>query len=201
METNPNTNKKKLWLLIGGVVVIIILIALIIKAANQKKTVAPVAENVPVAQPVVNAPTPLAPNNSGPTDKFRTEVPANTQVPGMDAKLTEAQKKDIAVPSIVTPAAPGASTSFRSFSISGEGGKFIPSQIIVHQNDIVHVNFTAMDKDYDIVFPSYGMHQTAKKGEKKVLEFQAVSEGSFTYYCDSCGGPTSPASGKIIVVK
>jgi plastocyanin len=123
------------------------------------------------------------------------------KVPGMNENLTEAEKEVIAVPSIVTPAAPGASASFRSFSISGDGGRFVPAEIIARLNDIVHVNFTAVDKDYDIVFPSYGMRQAAKKGETKILEFQAVSEGSYTYYCDSCGGAKSPASGKIIVVK
>jgi hypothetical protein len=38
------------------------------------------------------------------------------------------------------------------------------------------------------------MKQTAKKGEGKVLEFQAVTEGKFLFYCDACGGLNSSAN-------
>lgn len=198
MENNA-TNKKKILLLGGGVLVIIALVVIIIMTMNQKKTTTPSEEtNTPTEQ---QGEKPENPYTTGAVDQYREEVPGDVKVPGMNETLTDAEKEVIAVPSIVTPAAPGASASFRSFSISGDGGKFVPAEIIARLNDIVHVNFTAVDKDYDIVFPSYGMRQSAKKGETKILEFQAVSEGSYTYYCDSCGGANSPAKGKIIVVK
>ena len=192
-------NKKKLLLLSGGVLVIIILVVLIIMTMNQKKTTAPTEQtNTPTEQQATSTGTS---STNGEGDKFREDVPQDVKVPGMNEVLTDAQKEVTAVPSIVTPAAPGASSSFRSFAIRGENGKFTPSEVIARLNDIVHVTFTAVDKDYDIVFPSYGMRQAAKKGETKILEFQAVSEGSYKYYCESCGGVSSPANGKIIVVK
>ena len=198
MENNA-TNKKKILLLGGGVLVVIILAVMVIYALNKKQNVLPAEQgNIPAEQ---TGEEPGTTSTTGSTDQYREEVPGDVKVPGMNENLTDAEKEVIAVPSIVTPAAPGASASFRSFSISGDGGKFVPAEIIARLNDIVHVNFTAVDKDYDIVFPSYGMRQSAKKGETKILEFQAVSEGSYTYYCDSCGGAKSPASGKIIVVK
>ena len=40
-----------------------------------------------------------------------------------------------------------------------------------------------------------------RKGETKVMEFQAVQEGDFTFYCEMCGGPDSTASGHIIIAK
>jgi len=197
MENNP-MNKKKILLLGGGVLVIIALVVIIIMTMNQKKTTTLSEEtNTPTEQQGEKPET----SATGAVDQYREEVPGDVKVPGMNETLTDAEKEVIAVPSIVTPAAPGASASFRSFSISGDGGKFVPAEIIARLKDIVHVNFTAVDKDYDIVFPSYGMRQSAKKGETKILEFQAVSEGSYTYYCDSCGGANSPAKGKIIVVK
>ena len=198
MENNA-TNKKKILLLGSGILVVIILAVMVIYALNKKQNVLPAEQgNIPAEQTGEEAENPYT---TGATDQYREEVPGDVKVPGMNETLTDAEKEVIAVPSIVTPAAPGASASFRSFSISGDGGKFVPAEIIARLNDIVHVTFTAVDKDYDIVFPSYGMRQSAKKGETKILEFQAVSEGSYTYYCDSCGGANSPAKGKIIVVK
>ena len=191
-------NKKKLLLIGAGVLVIIILVVMIISTLGKKKTTTTNQSATNDEQQVNNSDLPAIPDAK---DKFREEVPQDVKVPGMNEVLTEAQKTQIAVPSIVTPAAPGAESSFRSFAIRGEGGKFVPAEIIARQNDIVHVTFTAVDKDYDIVFPSYGMRQVAKKGQTKILEFQAVSEGSFTYYCESCGGANGPTKGKVIVVK
>ena len=197
MENNA-MNKKKILLLGGGILVVIILAVMVIYALNKQKNTLPAEQtNTPTEQQGEEPET----STTGAVDQYREDVPSDVKVPGMNETLTDAEKEVIAVPSIVTPAAPGASASFRSFSISGDGGKFVPAEIIARLNDIVHVNFTAVDKDYDIVFPSYGMRQSAKKGETKILEFQAVSEGSYTYYCDSCGGANSPAKGKIIVVK
>ena len=62
------------------------------------------------------------------------------------------------------------------------------------------INFTAVDNDYSIVFPSYNMRQVAKKGETKVLGFHAGETGNFTYYCDVCGENTT-ASGTLIITK
>jgi plastocyanin len=134
-------------------------------------------------------------------DAFREEVPTDIKVPEVGEKLTEAEAKITAVPTVVTPAAPGVSAQFRSFDIKAENNQYVPLKVIGRVGDTIHVNFTAVDKDYDIVFPSYNMKQTAKKGETKILEFQAVQEGSFTYYCEMCGGADGPTKGNIIIAK
>lgn len=190
----PNRNKKIIIIL----VIMIILTALVIVLVSSRQQ--PAVVNEPVIIPEIPATT-FVPSSNVPADKFREPVPANTKVPEMNTKLTPAEKEKIAIPNLVTSAAPGVSSNFRSFDVSANGGKFLPAEVIAHVGDIVHVNFTAVDKAYDVVFPSYGMHQQIKQGEKKVLEFQAVAEGSFTYFCDSCGGPTSATKGKIIIVK
>jgi hypothetical protein len=45
------------------------------------------------------------------------------------------------------------------------------------------------------------MLQNAQQGETKILEFQANQEGSFTYYCSTCGGPEKGPMGNIIIVQ
>ncbi|MHB8842878.1 MAG: cupredoxin domain-containing protein, partial [Candidatus Aquicultor sp.] len=95
---------------------------------------------------------------------------------------------------------PGSLSSTLSFNIKAEGGKFIPSKIIGRSGDTMIINFTAVDNNYSIVFPSYNMRQVAKKGETKMLGFHTSETGSFTYYCDICGANTT-ATGTIIVTK
>lgn len=125
----------------------------------------------------------------------KSAVPENIKIP----EVGEITTADVAVPVTVSAAAPGVEAKFRGFNIKGENDAFNPSTIIVKKGDTVHINFLAADKDYDITFPDYGMKQTAKKGETKVLEFQAVAEGKFAYYCEACGGLTGTAKGYIIV--
>lgn len=187
---------KKIWILLVLFGVVVILAALVIRQQFRPTKITPM---IPALEDV-SAPTPrssLEPNDG---DIFRSEVPAGIIVPGPGEILSPAQQKAIAVPDTVSPAAPGAVSSFRSFSISGDGGEFIPKKVIVRLGDIVNINFTAVDGDYDIVFPSYNMSQLAQQGQTKILQFQAISEGAFLYYCSSCGGPDSRASGQIIVV-
>ena len=188
-----------------AVVVVLVLAIVILALTKSNNNVAQVPTgNGSTETPVVTE-TPTGDQTTGtstaPVDKFRSEVPTDIVVPDQNTKLTEAEKKITAIPTVVTAAAPGVEAQFRSFDIKAEGGVFTPSKIIARVGDTVHVNFTAVDKAYDIVFPSYNMKQTAKQGQTKILEFQAVAEGSFLYYCDSCGGETSATKGNIIIAK
>jgi len=198
-------NNKKPLLIVGIIVIIALIIVVAAMSSKKKATVVTTPNTQTAAQtssPIVPAGAELTKSTTtAVVDQFRTDVPKDIIIPEVGQKLTDAQKKVIAVPTVVTAAAPGASTKFRSYDISANGGKFEPSQIIGRVGDTIHVNFTAVDKGYDIVFPSYNMKQVAAKGETKILEFQAVQEGSFTYYCDSCGGVNSTAKGTIIIAQ
>ena len=130
-------------------------------------------------------------------DPYRSEVEVDIVVPEKD-DVVEDEK--IAVPKVVSSAAPNVESKFRSFDIVASEGVFTPSEIIVNEGDTVHVDFSSEDGEYDITFPSYGMKQTASAGQTKVLEFQANQSGKFLYYCESCGGEESSATGNIIVV-
>ena len=187
-------NKKQTFL-IFGILTICLLLALIFKVSREKK-VAPI-----VYTPVVHSPVEPVINNpvSSSTDKYKVEVPKDIVIPMMhDQTLTVEQKKEIAVPTLVTPAAPGSQSSFRNFEIKAEGGKFMPSKIIGKVGDTMVVNFTAIDQTYSINFPSYSMRQLVNKGETKVLGFHAGESGSFKYFCDVCGENTT-ASGTLII--
>jgi len=200
-------SKAKNWLVILLVVIVVVLaiiVALVIKqkTATNNKIVTP---NVTNNQSMTSVETPVnTVTGTGTTggDQFRVEAPTNIKVPeANDKTLTEEQKKDVSIPTVVTPAAPGVQSSYRSFDLRGEGGLFAPSKIIVRMGDTIHINFSAVDKDYDFILPSYGVKTTAKKGQVKVIEFYAVQDGSYTYYCESCGGINSTAKGEIVIVK
>lgn len=198
---------KKTLILIVLAVVAVILGALIIRDFLKKDAVVNQAEPI-----IINAPkiieeqtgsgnqTPLSPAGDD-NDPYREEAPVINRIPEANEVLPAEQQKIIAVPTVVVPAAPGVESNFRNFNISGEGGKFVPEKIIAKVGDTVHVNFSAVDRDYDIVFPSYNMQQFAKQGQTKVLEFQALQSGSFLYFCESCGGVNSAAKGTIIIVE
>lgn len=194
-------NKKKVLLLILGLVIIIALVIVVVM--NEKnKTVIPVNNEPTAITDVENldeSTTNVA--ETTPSDPFKVEVPKDIKVPEANEVIADELKDVVAVPKVVAEAAPGVTAKFRSFDIRGEGDKFIPSQIIANVGDTVHVNFTAVDKPYDIVFSSYNMKQTAQPGQTKILEFQALQSGNFLYYCDLCGGPESKTNGNFIIVE
>lgn len=127
----------------------------------------------------------------------RKLVPENIKVPEMGVTSTN---PEIAVPRNVAPAAPGVDAKGRFYEITAENNKYTPSEVIVNQGDTVNIKFTAKGKGYDITFPDYGMKQTAKDGETKTLEFQAINPGKFLYYCESCGGMDGDTKGYFIIV-
>ena len=185
-------NKAKTVAIIAVIAIVIIGGIYLLKAGAKKINLTGKQANQPVQ-------TNGAGNQTGagktPESATRSTVPENIKVP----EVGEKTDNSVAVPASVSPAAPGVSAKFRSFDIKGENGVFSPATVIVKKGDTVRINFLAVDKDYDVTFPDYGMKQTAKKGESKVLEFQAVAEGKFAYYCEACGGLTGTAKGYIIV--
>ena len=187
---DTSSNNKKIYFIVGGAIVVVIAAVAVGYLLGTSKN------GVTGNSGTVGAGGAGAGTNN-PQSATYANVPTGIQVVGQNATNTA---KDIAVPKVVIPAAPGVSASLRVFDISGNNGVFSPSTVTAYVGDTVHVNFTAVDKPYDITFPDYSMKQTAQKGETKVLEFQATTAGKFTYYCDSCGGLKSNAVGYMIIV-
>jgi plastocyanin len=178
---------NKRILLIGGIVIVVLALAITLVYFLRVKA--------PTKNPGDSS---ALGGNEFVASETREEVPENIQVPDLNSQVED---DSIAVPIGVTDAAPGVKAQLRVFNISAEGGLFKPSTVIANKGDTVHINFTAVDKSYDMVLPDYGMKQTADKGETKVFEFQAVMTGKFTYYCDSCGGLDSQTKGYIIIAE
>jgi len=133
---------------------------------------------------------------SAPVSATRVDAPADIVVPEMGAEI---DSNLIAVPVGVIDSAPGVTTKLRSFDIRAEEGIFVPSTVIVNQGDTVKISFTAIDGSYDITIPDYGIRQTAEIGETRMLEFLAINDGKFTFYCELCGGIDSGTKGFIII--
>lgn len=158
-----------------------------------------IAEEVVVHEPIKTAD--LVIQTADDKDRFREEVPHDIVVPNVDTVLTEAEKLVIALPEIVSPASPGASDNQRIFNIQAENDVYTPREIIAYAGDVVSVRFTAVDKDYDLIFPSNNMILRAKKGETKSLTFSAFAAGNFSFYCSICGGPELGPTGNFIIVQ
>ena len=191
--------------LLGVAIILVVLVVVDIsrqQPAGDRQTGAPTAGTVtetPVDVPL-DYQEEVATMPAAEKDNFKAEVPVDTVVPELDTNLSADQQKEIAIPAIVVPAAIGSESKFRTFKISAENDTFIPTKVIANAGDTVHIDFTAVDKSYDIMFPGYNMRQSAKAGETKILEFQALHAGDFTYYCPSCGGPSMGPIGHIIIV-
>jgi len=186
-------NKRNILLLAGLLIILALTLIIIFDNSRQPGSQAPAYQN----SENTNSNQVL---KQDAVDPFRSEVPTGIKVPEANEVLSEAQQREIAVPQVVAEAAPGAVSQFRSFNIYAQEGKFVPEKVIANLGDTVKINFTAVDQDYDIYFPSYKMKQAAKKGETKILQFQARKEGSFLYYCEACGGPNAGPTGSIIIV-
>lgn len=125
------------------------------------------------------------------------EVSSDVKVPDADAADVA---KDVAVPKVVSDAAPGVEAKFRAFDVKVENGSFSPSTIIVRQGDTANIKFTAVDRDYDFVQPDYGLSSKLLRGKTQLIEFAGVNPGKFTFYCSSCGGPSKGPIGYVVVV-
>lgn len=192
-------NKKKI-ILIFGLGLIIILVAVVVW--QLKSNTNQVAPTETVANPFVPGEgASTTPRDWAETD-VRKEVPVGVVVPEPTSTVPAILKDKVAIPETTAPANPGNTEAMtRAYSVRAEADKFIPEQIIVNQGDTVQINFTAVDKAYDIVLSGYNMKQSLAPGQTKLFEFQALQDGDFIYYCKTCGGLETGPKGHIIVVK
>ena len=122
-------------------------------------------------------------------------VPANVVVPNEGDKNVAS---GVAAPQIQTAAHPsGGSASYRQFPISAgndaaNNDVFTPATVIVNKGDIIDLEITAVNHDYDFTQPDFGLKQIIAKGTTKRVQFSSVMTGKFTFYCTSCGAMESP---------
>lgn len=177
-------NKQKINLIIA--VAVIVLLVFVILFWPRAKT-----------NPLVQNPST---GSQGSVGQLATvaAVPANTTVPNEGDNV----KGGVAVPQIQVPAHPsGAGTGdLRQFAITADNDAFTPATIIVKNGDIIDLEITAVDKNYDFTQPDYGFSAVpVQKGTTAKIQFETLTTGKFTFYCTSCGGPNKGPIGYVIV--
>lgn len=91
---------------------------------------------------------------------------------------------DVAVPITVTPVGLGT-FNLRIFEMKGEGGKFVPSTVVVNAGDVVQIKFTAVDADYTVSISDFGVSKLVKKGTTANVDFQPYDFGQYKITCAS----------------
>lgn len=130
------------------------------------------------------------------TDLFKKQqdkhitITKDTHVPEPGETASES---GVAMPKAAQKMANDSKKKIRSFDVIADKNSFSVEKIIVYEDDVVKINFTAKDKTYDFSIPDFGIKQSAKKGETKLVEFQAVRVGSFIF-------ESKPVQGAILVV-
>lgn len=92
-------------------------------------------------------------------------------------------------------------SSYRKFVMSGAGGKFSPSTIVINERDNVEIAFTATDADYNFSVSDLGLNQNIKKGEIGTVMFQGNDYGQYTITCKASVCAGNPTVGTLIVNK
>lgn len=178
------TGKKKTILIVAVIVVIVVVIVAFIVAGMQKGS-APSAPTNNVGEQA-----------SSSASATNLPVPANVVVPDAGAQNVS---PDVAVPQVVSPAAPGVDSKYRSFNIIVQNGVFVPSTVAVNLGDTVNLQIGSVGGDYDFTQPDLGFHVALPDGENKKIQFSPMAAGKFVFYCSSCGGPAKGPVGYIIV--
>ncbi len=177
----PNTNNK----IIAGAVGILVIAGIVwaVSSMNPRGT-----EGTPtggVGQTEVKGEDAFRPENEkalatvegGTRETIATSIPT----PGVGET---AASPDIAIPITATPVGLGT-FNLRIFEMKGEGGKFVPSTIVVNAGDVVQVKFTAVDADYTVSISDFGVSKLIKKGTTANVDFQPYDFGQYKMTCAS----------------
>lgn len=122
--------------------------------------------------------------NALPTVQGGTREKVTTQIPTPDTNATNAPK-DVAIPLGVTQTGNGA---FRQFEIKAQNNQFVPSTIVVNAGDVIDLKLDAVDADYNIFFPDFGINVKAANGASAKIQFQATTYGQYQFSCSVCRG-------------
>lgn len=119
-------------------------------------------------------------------------IPAFTPEIPKDAVLT--------TPSVDIPPDPGDTKRQGIFSVQATRDGYSPHTLTVGQGNIVTLQFSSADAQYDMYSESFGFYVTAPKGETKEISFKAGTVGSFLFECrDFCPGGKK-IQGQLIVI-
>ncbi|GBD34731.1 hypothetical protein HRbin35_00475 [bacterium HR35] len=90
-------------------------------------------------------------------------------------------------------------TNYQNFNLDLENESLGEKNTIkASLNDVLTLNLTAKDKNYEIFIENYNLSSKIKKEETKTIQFQALEEGSFKIICNNC---KNKLLGYIIITK
>ena len=91
------------------------------------------------------------------------------------------QPQEPVEPLRVTPPA-----NFDVVKLTLEDGTFRPSILHTAVGREIRITLTSLDGTYHLRIPAYGLSQTVRLGEQKLIAFQATTQGQFAITCDEC---------------
>ncbi|MGC9046981.1 MAG: hypothetical protein ACP5IC_02615 [Minisyncoccia bacterium] len=197
------TYKNKTAEIIGGIAVLLLAAAIIYGYFNgwwQPGVIPQDKNNISATNSTNNTSltTRTANPNALPTlgGGTREKIQENIPTPDVNSNVPS----NIAKPSNVVTA---GGTSLRQFTIQAQGGKYIPSTIVVNEGDVVNISLDAVDADYNIFIPDFGITIIASKGATGRGQFSAFPFGQYKFVCDTNTTKTCPAnmSGTLIINK
>lgn len=72
----------------------------------------------------------------------------------------------------------------------GDGNSFDPNSLVVNEGDVIDIQLSAIDRDYEIYLPGLGIYKLVPKGQKSEVQFQAYPAGEHLFACkDDCSNP------------
>ena len=173
-------NNKKI---IAGVVGILVIVGIIWAINSKTSTVNNGNVGGLGASTTVKGADAFRPDNAQALETVqggtRETVSKDIKTPGLGETGVSA---DVAVPIAMSPI---GKFTYRKFEIKGEGGKFVPSTMVIDAGDVVEVKFTAVDADYNFSISDFGVTQTVKKGDTKAINFQGYDFGQYKIFCDA----------------
>ncbi len=183
---NPDSKTRLITIAEVGVLVAVLVVGLLIGWYVSRHAATPTGDVNNTGNTSVNG---------APTSTTVTEVPKDIRIPDAGEK----QVGDIAVPTIVTEAAPNVEARARSYSINVTGNQYSPSTIVGRVGDTITIRFTATDKDYDYTQPDLGLSAKLLKGKEQIIQVAPTATGKFKFFCSSCGGPDKGPVGYLVV--
>ncbi len=72
----------------------------------------------------------------------------------------------------------------REIAVSARRYEFVPGRLVVDQNDLVKIDFTAEDIPHSFTIDAYRIAKRAGAGQTVTFEFRADQAGTFPYYCN-----------------
>lgn len=181
---------KKGWLVSVVVLVFVALVAVVYYFSGLRDFLGRTepAGGPPIeSPPVVTSATPLNPPRLT-YPKFNEAVPS-------DMSPTSPDK-------VITKNVTGRKESVTVYNITAENWTYKPGLLVVKKGEQVNLNFTAVDRDYDLeIAAPIGAYVSVKKGEMMTIGFGADRVGTYEIRCQKICPDGKDMKGELVIIK